>query len=185
MKFNKNWTTVDKLNYLERMILIHSYLYYEMNETVIDDARYNEISRILAKKVERYRGTKLKQTMYGYAFKDFDGSTGFDLIFKLKKKDKTYIIELAKMTLWSYQNQWRKEHEQYLIKKGYKKEEAMKGNKKAAVKQDSNFIRDMLDGTLNRMMVTDDPEELEEQLAYAKKGLIKLYKANKKRLGAE
>ena len=183
MKFNKNWTTVDKLNYLERMILIHSYLYYEMDETVIDDARYNEISRVLAKKVERYRDTKLKQTIYGYAFKDFDGSTGFDLIFKLKKKDKAYIIELAKMTLWSYQNQWKKEHEQYLIEKGYKKEETV--SKKATVKQNSDSIRDMLDGNLNRMMVTDDPDELEEQLAWAKKRLIKLYKANKKRLGVE
>ena len=51
--------------------------------------------------------------------------------------------------------------------------------------QESNSIRDTLDGSLNRMMVTDDPEELEERLAGAKKSLIKLYKANKKRLGVE
>ena len=102
MKVNENWTTVDKLNYLERMILIHSYLYYEMNENIIGDDRYDKISRLLAKKVERYRDTKLNKTMYGYVFKDFEGSTGFDLFYKLKSKDRKYIIELANLTLWHY-----------------------------------------------------------------------------------
>ena len=89
MKFPDNWSTVDKLNRLERMVLLHSIIYYDMNESVITDDYYNKLARLLAKKVVRYKGTKtFEKTMYSYVFEDYtDGSTGFDLIYKLKKKD--------------------------------------------------------------------------------------------------
>lgn len=108
MWVNKEWSTVDKLNRLERLVLLHSIIYYELDESIISDHDYNKLARLLAKKVEKYRDTKLKKTMYGYAFKDFDGSTGFDLLFKLKKKDKEYLMDLARMVLGHYQQQQKK-----------------------------------------------------------------------------
>ena len=111
MKFPESWTTVDKLNYLQRMILIHSYIYYELNENVISDDRYNKIARLLNKKVQRYKDSSLmKKTMYGYVFNDFtEGSSGFNLIGKLKKKDKRWIDMLARQTLYKYkeEHKWR------------------------------------------------------------------------------
>lgn len=176
MWVNREWSTVDKLNRLERLVLLHSIIYYELESNVISDYDYNKLTRLLAKKVQQYQDTKLKDTMYYYVFKDYtDGSTGFDLFFKLNKKDKEYLIDLARMVLGHYEAKQNK---------SYKKEKVMK-SKKATVEQNSNSIRDTLDGNLNRIMVTDDPDELEEQLAWAKKHLIKLYKANKKRLGVE
>ena len=104
MWVNKNWSTVDKLNRLERLVLLHSIIYYELNESVISDADFNKLARLLARKLEHYQGTKtLKKTMYGYAFTDFDGSTGFDLLYKLKKKDKEYLTELGRMVIGHYQ----------------------------------------------------------------------------------
>lgn len=103
MWVNSKWSTVDKLNRLERLVLIHSIIYYEFDENVITDEQYNKLSRLTAKKVAQYKDTKLKKTMYGYAFKDFDGSTGFDLLFKLKEEDKLYLMELSRMVLGHYQ----------------------------------------------------------------------------------
>lgn len=175
MWINKEWSTVDKLNRLERLVLLHSIIYYELDESIISDHDYNKLAQLTAKKVQQYKNTKLKKTLYGYAFKDFDGSTGFDLLFRLKEDDKEYLMDLARMVLGHYQVGQSRNH---------RKGKAVK-SKKPVVKQNSNSIRDMLDGNLNRIMVTNDPDELEEQLTYAKKGLIKLYKANKKRLGVE
>lgn len=108
MWVNKEWSTVDKLNRLERLVLLHSIIYYELDENIISDHDYNKLAQLTAKKVQQYKDTKLKKTMYGYAFKDFDGSTGFDLMFKLKKKDKDYLKDLAMMVLGHYQDEQKK-----------------------------------------------------------------------------
>ena len=107
MKFPENWTTVDKLNRLERMVLLHSIIYYQLNENILPDQKYDKITRLLARKVEQYKDTKtLQKTMYGYIFKDYtDGSTGFYLVSKLKKKDKEYLEILATHVLKQYKEQ--------------------------------------------------------------------------------
>lgn len=97
MKFPESWSTVDKLNRIERMVLLHSIIYYDLNENVITDDYYNKLTRLLAKKVRQYQDKPvLKKTMYGYVFKDYtDGSTGFDLTHKLKKRDYEYLYTMA------------------------------------------------------------------------------------------
>ena len=97
MKFPENWTTVDKLNRLQRMILLHSIIYYDMNESVVSDDYYNKLARLLAKKTLQYKDKSVfKKTMYWYVFEDYeDGSTGFNLAKKLKRKDYKYLYTLA------------------------------------------------------------------------------------------
>lgn len=48
--------------------------------------------------------------------------------------------------------------------------------------KEMNFVRDMLEGNLNRMSVTDDMEELEDMYSFAKKRIEKIYTINKERL---
>ena len=177
MKLPKNWSTVDKLNHIERRVLIHSYLYYEMNENIISDDEYNKMSRLLAKKVQQYKDTKLKKTMYGYVFKDFEGSTGFDLLYKLTKEDRDYIIELAVLTLDHYQR-----HVEGKMQKVKKLSNNRCSKSESRPKQTLSNMRDTLDGNLNRMMVTDDLEELDDQFAYAKRAIVRLYKEKKAQL---
>ena len=104
MKFPENWTTVDKLNRLQRMVLLHSIIYYDLNESVITDDYYNKLTRLLAKKVTQYREKSVfRKTMYWYVFEDYtDGSTGFDLAHKLKKKDYEYLKILATHVIQRY-----------------------------------------------------------------------------------
>lgn len=107
MTFPDNWTVVDKLNYLQRMVLLHSIIYYDMNENVISDEYYNKLTRILAKKVLQYRERPLfRKTMYWYVFEDYtNGSTGFDLTHKLKKKDREYLEILATHVIKKYKEE--------------------------------------------------------------------------------
>jgi hypothetical protein len=85
-----------KIDFLQRVILIHSFLYYEKDENIISDKKYDEIARQLVVIQELKTKNWVKQnTQYGYAFYDFDGSTGFDLWERLKRKDRKFISSIA------------------------------------------------------------------------------------------
>ena len=77
----------DKLKIAEKIqqrrlqILIHSCLYYEFNTNVVADAVWDKWAKELVKLQSDYPDIA-KQVMYAEAFKEFDGSTGFDLPIK-------------------------------------------------------------------------------------------------------
>lgn len=95
-KFNTYWTDELKASFLERVIAIHSYLYYERDNSIWTDKHFDEISKQLVS-VLKYHNERwiIQHTQYGYAFYDFDGSTGFDLWHRLKQDDKDYIQMIA------------------------------------------------------------------------------------------
>lgn len=87
LKFPVYWTEAEKINFLQRVILIHSYLYYEKDNSVWTDRKYDEVAKQLTN-IQKEHTTKWikNRTQYGYAFYDFDGTTGFLLWDRLKKK---------------------------------------------------------------------------------------------------
>lgn len=102
MKFPESMKVKDRISYLERYILVHSLIYYELNESVISDKRFDKNARLLASKIEKYGPEKISKTEYGYVFYDFDGSTGFDLIGRLSDKDREKIERIARYVLRLY-----------------------------------------------------------------------------------
>ena len=92
-KFNIYWTELLKINFLQRVILIHSYLYYETDKTIWSDKKYDEVSKQLVSLQNNYKD--INKTQYGYIFYDYDGTTGFDLYHRLNKKDKEQIKRIA------------------------------------------------------------------------------------------
>jgi len=99
MKFKEGMTAKEKIEALERYILIHSMLYYHMNESVISDQLFDKRAKLLAKKIEQLGSKKIASTQYGYVFYDFDGTTGFDLIDRLTKSDRQCIKQVATFVL--------------------------------------------------------------------------------------
>jgi hypothetical protein len=90
------WTDALFLNFLQRVILIHSYLYYEKDNSIWSDKKYDEVARQLANIQEAHTTKWIKnKTQYGYCFYDFDGTTGFDLWDRLKEKDRQFIQNIA------------------------------------------------------------------------------------------
>lgn len=92
------WDIKTKIEYLQRRILIYSIAYYELNDNIVSDKYYDEISKQLIV-LQNENKSVVKETMYGYVFYDFDGSTGFDLYHRLNAKDKEYLMHLTKVVL--------------------------------------------------------------------------------------
>jgi len=92
MDFSRaNFTAQEKIELLQRWVLVHSYLYYHMDISVVDDWRFDDNSHQLY-------GLKLEHpeawanARYTYAMDDFDGSTGCGYVEKLKEKERKSII---------------------------------------------------------------------------------------------
>ena len=95
-KFPIYWTDKLKIDFLQRVILIHSYLYYEKDNSVWADKQYDQVSKqLVALQMKHIVPWIENNTQYGYAFYDFDGTTGFDLWSRLKQKDKQMVSEIA------------------------------------------------------------------------------------------
>ena len=51
-KFPVYWTDKLKVDFLQRVILIHSYLYYEADNSVWSDKKYDEVAKQLKKEAK-------------------------------------------------------------------------------------------------------------------------------------
>ena len=85
----------DKISFMQRQILIHSYLYYHLDRTVITDKQYDSISYKLVELMKQYTNETLESD-YAEIFKDFDGNTGFDLIGRLSKEQLYRVDSIAR-----------------------------------------------------------------------------------------
>ena len=90
------WDVYERISFLQRVILIHSYLYYMLDETLWTDKKYDENARQLVQYQRRLIEYQIiKYTQYGYVFYDYDGTTGFDLFYRLREADKQVIARIA------------------------------------------------------------------------------------------
>lgn len=107
MKFAEGMTSKQKIEALQRYVLVHSMLYYDMDTNVISDKKFDRAAWLLADKIQKFGPKKIASTQYGYVFKDFDGSTGFDLIDRLTSQDRKLIKCVATSVLKSYKRDYR------------------------------------------------------------------------------
>lgn len=96
---NPYWSTILKVNMLQRWILVHSILYYEKDESLVQDITYDMNQKQLMDMMKKLTSEEKEKTRYWYVFKDFKGSTGFDLVSKLKRKDKNFLLNEAESIL--------------------------------------------------------------------------------------
>ena len=95
------FSDVEKINYLQRKMIICSIIYYELNESIIPDKQFDEEARQLVK-LQKQNKKDLNKSEYYYCMKDFDGTTGYDLFNRLKESDRIYLLHLAKYILKLY-----------------------------------------------------------------------------------
>lgn len=104
--FSVYWTDKLKIDFLQRVVLIHSYLYYEEDSSVWTDKKYDEVAKQLTNIQNKHTKSWIKQTtQYGYCFYDFDGTTGFDLWSRLKEEDRPLIKAIAEHIIGEKQNE--------------------------------------------------------------------------------
>jgi hypothetical protein len=71
---------LELINRRRRQILVHSFLYYQLNESIISDHTFDMWCKELVELQEKYPHIAEKG-VFAREFKDFDGSSGFDLPF--------------------------------------------------------------------------------------------------------
>lgn len=88
-------TTQEYIDFLQRFIILHSYIYYELNSNVISDREYDKKSKELVKYKNEY--PELWETsMYYEQFGDeYNGATGFTLYHDLGEHQKEIIRSLV------------------------------------------------------------------------------------------
>lgn len=75
-------TIAEKIKQRRRQMLVHSYLYYQLGTSIIDDFTFDRWARELVKLQADF--PDIAATVeYHKDFIDFDGSSGFDLPFAL------------------------------------------------------------------------------------------------------
>ena len=84
-----------KIQQRRYQILVHSLIYYELDMNIISDDKWSEWAVELANLQKQYPDVADK-VIFAKAFKDFDGSTGFDLPYRDEQ-----IVNIAYRLLWS------------------------------------------------------------------------------------
>lgn len=84
----------DKISFRERQILIHSYLYYHRDTSVINDSEYDKLSHGLAEMIKQYPNEFIESD-YFIHFTDWTPATGFDLYDSLDNNEKYRIQNIA------------------------------------------------------------------------------------------
>lgn len=93
-----------KIQQRRLQMLVHSYLYYDLNENIVSDAKWSEWAMELVK-LQKDNPEIASQVIYAEEFEDFDGSSGFDLPYRING-----IIDTGNRLL-VYRDQHRKEQE--------------------------------------------------------------------------
>lgn len=93
MKFHYPFNPVEKIQLLERWILVQSFAYYELNENITSDFKYDDNAKQLAELKKKYP-EEFKRSRYYDIFHDYcseeDGTvntSGFDLLARTKRLD--------------------------------------------------------------------------------------------------
>ena len=89
MKFSKPFTDKEKIQLLQRSILVNSYCYYEMNENLLSDFQYDMNTRQLLE-LKKTAPEAYQKSRYRRYFDNFESGTGFDLTSRVRQNKKLF-----------------------------------------------------------------------------------------------
>lgn len=102
MKFHEPFTIVERIQLLQRSILVNSFAYYELNENILTDFQYDANARQLVELMRKHpnEAARSKYHLYFHDYCPSDDThftSGFDLIERMRKQDDNGL----------YRNVWR------------------------------------------------------------------------------
>ena len=83
----------DRIQRLRYMLLVHSCIYYKLNDNLVEDYQWDRWAKELVELQNDYPEISEDVVLFDY-FQNFDGSTGFDLPI-----NKPWVVRLAKKLL--------------------------------------------------------------------------------------
>ena len=94
MKFHKPFNIVEKMQLLQRSILVNSFAYYELNANILTDFQYDanamQLVELMKNHPEDAKRSKYHEYFYDYCptEEDVHYTSGFDLLERVRKADK-------------------------------------------------------------------------------------------------
>ena len=88
-------TLQDQIDCLQRYIIVHSYLYYSCNTSIISDKQFDTKARELVKYKNDYPDLWKKSEYFKQFGNDYTGATGFTLYSDLNPKQREIIRAIA------------------------------------------------------------------------------------------
>lgn len=73
-------TIEEKIKQRRLQILVHSYIYYVLNDNIVSDQTWSKWAKELVQLQKKYPN-KSKKIIYHDQFIEFDGSTGMDFVY--------------------------------------------------------------------------------------------------------
>lgn len=92
-------TIQEYIDFLQRYIILHSYIYYELNGNIISDKKYDEKAKELVIYKNAYPELWKKSMYYKQFGDDYNGATGFTLYHELDDHQKEIIRSLVPKSL--------------------------------------------------------------------------------------
>lgn len=89
MNFSKPFTDKEKIQLLQRSILVNSYAYYELNENILADFQYDKNTRQLLE-LKESNPEAYRKSRYNKYFDNFESGTGFDLTDRIRENRKLF-----------------------------------------------------------------------------------------------
>ena len=92
MKYNKPFSFAERIQLLERSILVNSFAYYILDDNILNDFQYDDNAKELAE-LKKARPEDFKRSRYYEYFKDYCNddnmvyTSGFDLLERVRKAD--------------------------------------------------------------------------------------------------
>lgn len=113
MRFNNPyWSNKLKISTLQRWIIVHSLLYYEMSNSIISDQEFDKNAYQLVE-LQKCFQEDAKHSDYWYVFYDFDANTGYYIYDRLNEHDKERLTNIAEHVLKLYKSKRRKRNGSY------------------------------------------------------------------------
>lgn len=88
-------TMQDLIDYTQRKIIVHSYIYYELNNSVISDREYDALSKKLVVLKNEHPDLWRTSEYYKQFGDDYNGATGFTLYHDLDEHQKEIILSIV------------------------------------------------------------------------------------------
>ena len=91
LKYSRPFNIVERIQLLQRSILVNSFAYYELNDNILSDFQYDANALQLEELAKNYP-EEFGRSRYWHFFNDFydtseHATSGFDLIERVRKRD--------------------------------------------------------------------------------------------------
>lgn len=90
-------TLQDKINFLQRCVIVHSYIYYELDDDYISDREYDLLTKQLVALKTENPDLWISSEYYPQFGDDYNGATGFNLYPSLTFSQKQIINSIVNL----------------------------------------------------------------------------------------